>query len=122
MVAFIKGLSSVYNSPISSPTFVSPQPQQVNSNFLDYAVTSPHGHRYNFRFEYKKVGSVWRAYIVNSPSYGSRSSSAGTVHRLNDGRDYVCWKPEPTRLDDITQVSKNWAKATANYIDTGVFS
>jgi hypothetical protein len=38
---------------------------------------------------------------------------------MNDGREYVCWEPEPTRLEDIVAVSKMWAEATANYIDTG---
>jgi len=119
MMAFVKGLACLY----------SPQQQQSDPLSLTYPVVSPHGRPMTFSFKYEKVGSIltgsiWRAFIVNSPGYGSRSTSASDTHRLtnSDGRLYVCWKPEPRRLDEITEVSKMWAKATAKYIDTGVFS
>jgi len=101
-------------SPVSQPTY---------PYILTYPVTSPRGNRMTFSFKYELHGPIWRAFIVNSPSYGSRSTSPGTIHRLThtDGRYYVCWQPEPQRLDQITEVSKNWAEATAKYIDTGVF-
>ena len=129
MVAFVRGLGSIYNTSaagtsIFTPARVpasTPPSQQTNPHILDYTAVSSRGNRYNFRFQYGQVGSVWRAYIVSSPSYGSRSTGAHDTHRLNDGRYYVCWTPEPTRLDQITAVSKRWANATANYIDTGSF-
>jgi hypothetical protein len=123
MTAFIRGLGSIYNAPARPivPSYTPPR-QASNGQTLDYTATSARGNRYNFRFEYRQVGSVWRAYIISSPSYGSRSTGAHDTHRLNDGRYYVCWTPEPTRLDQVTEVSKLWAKATANYIDGGSFA
>ena len=118
MMAFVKGLGCLFDTP----------QQQGDPLSLTYPVTSPHGRPMTFSFKYEKAGSIltgsiWRAFIVNSPGYGSRSTSANDTHRLtnSDGRLYVCWKPEPRRLDEITEVSKMWAKATAKYIDTGVF-
>jgi hypothetical protein len=123
---FVRSLGSIF---CTSPQLPSPnlnflntlQPEQANNNTLSYTAISPRGSRYNFTFKYERVGSIWRAYIINSPSYGSRSTGAHDTHRLNDGRYYVCWTPEPQRLDEITQVSKLWADATAKYIETGVF-
>jgi len=121
MIMFIRGLGSLYNTPCGISLFGNPQPQYHDNNTLNYTVTSPRRRQMNFTFKYEKIGSIWRAYIINSPSYGSRSTGAHDTHRLNDGRYYVCWSPEPTRLDEITQVSKMWADATAKYIDTGRF-
>jgi len=121
MIVFVRGIGSLFNIPTSLNLFYNIQPQQVDNGFLNYTVMSPRRHRYNFTFKYEKVGSIWRAYIINSPSYGSKPTDAHSTHRLNDGRYYVCWTPEPQRLDEITQVSKMWADATARYIDTGRF-
>ena len=110
MTAFIKGLGSIYNA------------QANDGQFLNYTATSSRGNKYNFRFEYRQAGSGWRAYIINSPSYGSRATGLRDTHRLTDnGRHYVCWVPEPSRLDQMTEVSKLWAKATVDYIETGIF-
>jgi len=147
MIAFVRGLSCLFNSDTIHTTPPSPpqQPSDIFSFFrrtgqsrsnpipptipagdqlsCTYPVTSPRGNRMNFEFKYEKHGSVWRAFIVRSPSYGSRSSGAGDTHRLThgDGRRYVCWTPEPQQLDQIKEVSKQWADATARYIDTGTF-
>ena len=106
--------------PITMPPAVR-QPQRESSYKLDHTVISDDFKIYKFRFSCEQVGPVWRAYIERCPSYGFRSTQESVVHRLNDGRDYVCWKPEPKRLDEITQVSKMWAEATAKYIETGRF-
>jgi hypothetical protein len=111
MVAFIKGLSSLFNTVN--------QPQQTNSSILNHIVTSPRGNKYTFTFKFEKTGSKWRAYIVNSPSYGSRSTSALDTHRHYNGRHYICFEPEPELLEDMVNISKEWAKCTAKYIDTG---
>ena len=114
MTEFIKGLGCLFDGP---------QQQQSDPLSLTYPVVSPHGNHINFEFKYEKHGSVWRAFIVNIPNYGSRATGSLETHRHQntDGRFYICWEPEPQRLDDITHVSKMWAKATAKYIDTGVF-
>jgi hypothetical protein len=159
MVAFIKELGCLFEDspqPASesgdseqsqdSPE-ISEQPQSdtedseqsQNDPFsLTYSVTSPLGSLMTFKFKYEKVepedsGHFWRAFIVESPDYGSRSTSAPDTHRMTntDGRYYVDWRagrhcndwhPEPARLDDITQASKLWAEGTAKYIDTGSFA
>jgi hypothetical protein len=119
MVAFIKGLGCLYN--IGNIGIFNLPPTLPGDNTLNYSVNSPRG-RKDFTFKYEKVGSIYRAFIINCPSYGSRATGLHDTHRLTDnGRYYVCWTPEPTRLDDITQVSKLWAEATAKYIDTGRF-
>jgi hypothetical protein len=131
MIAFVRGLAHLFvneqsvNSPVP-PIFPTPipMPPLPDPHFLTYPVTSPRGNHMNFSFKYEKHGPAWRAFIVNSPGYGSRAATAHATHRLThtDGRQYVCWTPEPQRLDEITQVSKMWANATAKYIDTGVFA
>ena len=123
MKRFIRGLNGIYITPqprepaLSNNLYI--QPLRTNRNSLNYTATSSRGNSYNFSFKYEKIGDIWRAYIVNAPSYGLRSTSWSSIHRLNDGRDYVCWQPEPKTLDDITRVSKMWADATAEYIATG---
>ena len=120
MKAFVRGLSSLYR--VNRPPIFSPSPPRVlrsNNTSLNYTATSRRGRSYSFSFKYERVGDIWRAYIVSSPSYGSRATGLHSTHRLNDGRYYVCWSPEPTSLEAITVVSKMWADATAEYIDTG---
>ena len=87
-----------------------------------HAVTSPYGKRMSFTFRYSYVGSSWRAYIVSSPSYGSRSTDWHATHRYYDngkGMFYVCWTVNLSSLSDMVEVSKLWARKTAEYIDTG---
>jgi len=87
-----------------------------------HSVTSPYGKRMSFTFRYSYVGSSWRAYIVSSPSYGIRSNDWHSTHRYYDdgkGMYYVCWTENLARLDHMVEVSKLWAKKTAEYIDTG---
>ena len=93
-----------------------------NSHPLTYIELGTYGRQDVYVFNYEKVGSSWRAYIMNSPSYGSRASGAHATHRHYDSSrnlHYICFTPAPTRLEDITQVSKTWAKCTTSYIDTG---
>ena len=87
-----------------------------------YTITSPYGKRMSFTFQYTFVGYSWRAYIVSSPSYGSRSTDPLVTHRYID-RDknmyYVCWTVNLLRLEDMIEISRLWARKTAEYIDTG---
>jgi len=87
-----------------------------------FNVTSPHGKQMTFVFKYKYVDSSWRAYIVTCPGYGSRSTNLGDTHRYYDNSRnlfYVCWTVRLTNLEQITEVSRMWATATARYIDIG---
>jgi hypothetical protein len=117
MVAFVRGLGCL---------FVSQQQPHNPPLSLSCSVTSPHGNHMTFSFQYEKCwsfwrGSFWRAFIVNSPSYRSRSSSGYVTHRISTigGRYYICWDPPPKELDQMIEISKLWAEATAKYIDTG---
>ena len=108
------------NNGLCGP-FESFQSQQNDPFSLTYFVISPQGKCMTFSFRYEKVGSIWRAFIVECPDYGSRSTNPVHTGRTSctDGRYYVDWCPEQERLDDITAVSKMWAKATAKYIAMG---
>ena len=73
-----------------------------------------------YRFNYKKVGGSWRAYILRMPSLGSRDSSGAVTHRLYDnGRPYVCWDSDVNTLKDMQTISRVWADSIQEYIATG---
>ncbi len=75
-----------------------------------------------YRFEYKKVGDGWRAYILRMPSLNGRDPSGVSTHRLNDnGVNYVCWDRPVTTLKGMQAISKKWADCIQNYISTGRF-
>jgi hypothetical protein len=93
-----------------------------NDKSSTYTAISPRGRRMTFQFRYSYVDSSWRAYIISSPSYGNRSTSLHSTHRYYDNNKnlyYVCWTASLTRLSDIEEVSRVWARETAKYIDTG---
>ena len=117
MISFIRSLNCLFDA--------SQQPMN-NPLSLTYSVTSPLGNHMTFSFKYEKcrsfLGSTfWRAFIVDSPNYGSRSSSGYITHRIRTigGRFYICWDPAPKELEQMIAISKMWAEATAKYIDTG---
>lgn len=73
-----------------------------------------------YRFNYKKVGGSWRAYILRMPSLGSRSSDGHSTHRHWDGnKPYVCWKTNVKSLNDMQVISRAWADGIQEYIATG---
>lgn len=73
-----------------------------------------------YRFNYKKVGDSWRAYILKMPSLGNRDASGIVTHRLYDnGRPYVCWNRSVNTLKDMQTISKVWADKIQEYIATG---
>jgi len=75
----------------------------------------------DYYFSIEKVGGEWRIYILDQPSYGSRSSSAHATHRLSDGsgRKYVCWTGSLYSEADAWQIAALWADKTQNYIRSG---
>jgi hypothetical protein len=83
--------------------------------------TTTRGRTYEFSFERQYDGSI-RPYIVSQPSYGTRSTSVNTTHRLHDnGRPYICFTAKLTTMKDAAAVAEGWAKRTDLYIDTGVW-
>lgn len=73
-----------------------------------------------FRFNYKKCGSGWRAYIIKMPSLGSRDSGVGVTHRFHDQEGYyVCWNSTIPTLKQMQTTSKIWADNIQKYIQTG---
>lgn len=75
-----------------------------------------------YRFNYKKVGSGWRAYILRMPSLGGRSDGSGTIHRLHDNDGYyICWDSQVNTLKDMQTISRIWADRIQEYISTGRF-
>lgn len=76
---------------------------------------------YVFTFAYLPDG--WRVYVDRQPGYGSRDSSATTIHRLRDAQGYyVCWEGHLGTLDQAKGVAAMWADATQNYRRNGTFS
>lgn len=73
-----------------------------------------------FQFEYVSNAGKWKAYIDGDIDYRGRDTSFHATHRLGDGnRKYICWDRPVTSLNDMIEISKMWADATAKYIDTG---
>lgn len=64
-----------------------------------------------------------RAYIVEQPGYGGRSTSLHATHRLRDaqGRLYVCFSPEPRQPDHLVTVVAWWMQGTDAYRHAGTF-
>jgi hypothetical protein len=94
-------------------------PHGTFAAYTDTIAFNTSGRSYKFSFE--QVGSVWRAYILSQPSYGSRSTDLHPTHRNRDGNRYfVCWSPEPTSFADIKAVANSWASRTERYIDHNI--
>jgi len=108
----------------AEPVTVSPNISNRSQEYtLNYEANSILRNRYfNFKLKYK--GGSWRAYILNSMNYGTRSSDAHSTHRLYDSElnlNYVCWSVPIQDLEQITKIAKMWADATMRYIKTGNF-
>ncbi len=75
-----------------------------------------------FKFEFVKVGSTYRVYILSGMSYGSRDAGPHASHRFTDSArnlHYICFDPEPRTLRDAFNVASGWAENTQRYIETG---
>ncbi len=73
-----------------------------------------------YRFNYKKVGGSWRAYILRMPNLNGRDSGGAATHRLWDGNQhYICWNTAVTSLKDMQTISRVWADNIQEYIATG---
>lgn len=92
----------------------------TSSEYLDYVAPgrSPVLQR-SYRFQIKRVGGEYRAYILNSPRYLSRSTDGHSTHRHYDGRYYVCWSTPVRSQSDMINIARQWADCTQKYIEYG---
>ena len=88
-----------------------------------YYANVPRGRRASdkeFRFNYRKVGGSWRAYIVRMPSLGGRSDGLAATHRhIDNGHYYICWDTPVSTLQDMQNISRAWGDGILKYILTG---
>ena len=131
----LTGQQSYARSQNSAPTYKSggmpsnsgrPLAPAARSNITEtgpmvYFANDRHGRRdKEYRFNYKKVGDGWRAYILRMPSMEGRSSDAAITHRLHDAEGYyVCWDQPIHTLKEMQTVSRVWADSIQKYIATG---
>lgn len=93
----------------------------VETGPMIYFANDHHGRRdREYRFNYKKVGNSWRAYILRTPSLEGRAPDAAITHKLYDnGKPYVCWNCDVATLKEMQTISKFWADNIQEYIATG---
>ena len=73
-----------------------------------------------YKFNYKKVGYAWKAYILRMPDLNGRSGDCSITHRLHDdGGYYVCWDRPVSTLKEMQTISRVWADSIQEYIATG---
>lgn len=112
------------NRPASNrPLVPAVQDNITETGPMIYFANDRHGRRdREYRFNYKKVGNGWRAYIIRTPNLGHRNTSSGVIHRLNDSNGYyICWDRQVETLKDIQIISRRWADSIQEYISTGRF-
>lgn len=105
-------------TPISSNQLRSPD----ETGPMVYYANNPHGRRdCEYRFNYKKVGGSWRAYILRMPSLCGRDGDLHKTHRFTDGHGayWVCWDSPVNSLKDMQAISRVWANSVQEYIATG---
>lgn len=72
-----------------------------------------------YRFNYRLINGCWRAYILRTPNFNSRSKGTH-VHMLNDnGSYYICWDRSVSSIHDMQVISKRWADNFQEYLSTG---
>ncbi len=74
-----------------------------------------------FKFRLRKVGSSWRAYILEMPPFEGRNASLSYTHRLVDtkGQYYVCVQDNVPTKERMIDICKLWSNHEYNYIQTG---
>lgn len=80
--------------------------------------TSPESQR-RYIFDICKAYDGYRAYIVQSPSYGERDTDGHSTHRFYDGRYYICWDRPIESYDGMVAVAKLWSDCSQKYIEKG---
>lgn len=95
---------------------------QTETGPMIYYADNPHRCRDNeYRFNYKKIGDCWRAYILQMPSLRNRDTSLHATHRHTDcrGTYWICWDKPVKSLEDMQTISRVWANSIQEYIATG---
>ena len=88
--------------------------------YLDYVASGQSSKsQRSYRFQIKRVGSEYRAYILSSPSYLNRPTDGHSTHRHYDGRYYVCWSVPVRSQNDMVNIARQWADCTQKYIEFG---
>lgn len=95
--------------------------QEQGGKTVNYYANTRHRQRDNwFQFQYKKVGNVWRIYILRMPSLAGRDGNLHLTHRHSGGgRYWICYDPEPRTLKDAYAITRAWADRELEYITTG---
>ncbi len=113
----------VNRQPANRPLVPASRDNITETGPMVYFANDRHGRPdKEYRFNYKKVGSGWRAYILRMPSLGGRNDGSGVIHRLHDnGGYYICWDSQVNTLKDMQIISRRWADNIQEYISTGRF-
>lgn len=111
-------------TPAATPRVVQQSPplsQRTETGRMIYFANDRHGRKdKEYHFNYKKIDGAWRAYILRMPDLGSRDPNSIPTHRLWDNdQPYICWNGRVTSLKDIQTISRHWADAIQEYIETG---
>ena len=73
---------------------------------------------YIFRIKRRLDG--YRCYIVRTPSFRGRSTSAHTIHYLTDSAGkYICFTAKINKLQQAQTLCRTWADQAQKYIETG---
>ena len=102
----------------------STQPRRRNIRAGDQNVVSYYrtqDGKADYRFSFEEIDhNQWRVYILEQPSYGSRSSGSLETHRLRDGkRTSICVTKTITSLHEARRLASLWADCTQKYIRQG---
>lgn len=116
--------TSTVNRPVQNRALIPASRDNITETGpMIYFANERHGRNdKEYRFNYKKVGEGWRAYILRMPNLGGRDTGSAVIHRLHDdGGYYICWDREVNTLKDMQTISRHWADSIQEYISTGRF-
>ncbi len=111
------------NRTVSRPLVPASRDNITETGPMIYFANDRHGRSdKEYRFNFKKVGGGWRAYILRMPNLGTRDSGSAVIHRLHDdGGYYICWDRQVNSLKDMQTISRRWADSIQEYLSTGRF-
>lgn len=83
-----------------------------------------HGSGFDYCFDLVELSgdaerADWRAYILTSRDYGTRSQRLIDTHRLSDHRGhYICWDQRVPTKEAMKTICALWSEATERYVST----
>jgi len=109
------------NGPEQTPRMVPVTERSETGSMIYYANDRHGGADKEYRFNYKKINGVYRAYILKMPDLRGRDGKSIPTHRLWDENNepYICWNQTVTSLKDMQTISRVWADSIQEYIATG---